>query len=173
MKRTDDFWEAINYWMGHSGHKHSNVRRLAIAIVSAVRETTGRDCTLGEALDFGSRITHLRNVGRTGVVIYEEFSQWAKSQLEESKLKENSTATTMNEVVIGYFGEYEVEHIGSICHVKLYDLENPDGLASYKVSVINGTLFIFQYDAKDPDDLFAERVISNFDVDFEGEWAAR
>lgn len=173
MRRTDNFWEAINSWMGHSGHKHSNVRRLAIAIVSAVRETTGQECTLGEALDFGSRITYLRNVGRTGVVIYEEFSQWAKSQLEESKLKENPTATIMNEVVIGYFKDYEVEHIGGMCRVKLYDLLEPIEDANYKVSVINGTLFIFLCDAEDSDDLFAERAFSNFDVEFMGEWTVR
>lgn len=78
----------------------------------------------------------------------------------------------MNEVAIGYFGSYEVECIGNVCRVKLYDLTDPEDDANYMVSVIYGTLFIFQYDKDNPEDLFAERVISNFDMEFMGEWAA-
>lgn len=79
----------------------------------------------------------------------------------------------MNKIVIGYFNCYEVECIGNMCRVKLYDLTDPEEKANYMVSVINGTLFIFQYNKDNSEDLFAERVISNFDVEFMGEWAAR
>jgi len=77
----------------------------------------------------------------------------------------------MNEIVIGYFGSYEVECIGNVCRVKLYDLLDLKD-ANYKVSVINGILFIFQNEEDDSKGLFPEHVISNFDMEFMGEWAA-
>ena len=77
----------------------------------------------------------------------------------------------MKEIVLGYYGSYEVEHVGNICHVKLYDLMCADEDANYKVSIINGTLFIFQYDKERPNDLFAEHAISNFDAEFMGDYA--
>ena len=77
----------------------------------------------------------------------------------------------MNEIVIGYFGSYEIEYVGSMCRVRLYDLLDPKE-ANYKVSVINGILFIFQNEEDDSKGLFSEHVVSNFDMEFMGEWAA-
>lgn len=77
----------------------------------------------------------------------------------------------MNEIVLGYFDYYEIERVGGMCRVELYDLQGPGEDANYKVSIVNGTLFIYQNDSVE--ELFPERVISNFDVEFMGEWAAR
>ena len=91
MKRTDNFIDAFSEWascMGYTtGNKAGDATRLRRAVLYHLLETK-EDALLDDALKLNLSAYKLRNVGKIGVRMYNEFVEWAENiiQAEESKV---------------------------------------------------------------------------------------
>ena len=84
MKRTDKFIDAFDEWascMGYTtGNKAGDVTRVRHAVLYHLLETK-EDALLDDALKMNLSVYKLRNVGKVGASLYNDFVEWAEGQL--------------------------------------------------------------------------------------------
>lgn len=83
MKRTDKFVHAFDEWtsgMGFTGNKAGDATRVRGAVLYYLLSTK-EDALLGDALELGIKVYGLRNVGKIGYRMYNEFVKWAEGRL--------------------------------------------------------------------------------------------
>lgn len=158
VRRTDNFFDVINEWAVTSCYRQCDVTRLSFAV--ACEALNSSKCTVEEALKVGIKVKELRNIGKLGYQIYQEFTAWATQQIELQEEQTSEKNNNLNEIVIGCFYKYEIDYDKGVCALKFWGTKDKHNLY-YKVSIIDGLLFIYKKN-ENGEYLIIESVLSNF-----------